>query len=311
MEIIVPIKQVPETSNVKMDPETGTMIRAGVETVVNPLDLYAIETALVLREQYGGSVRAITMGPPPAEKALREAVAMGCDDGVLVSDRKFGGSDTWATSYTLAQAIRSLAPYDLIITGERATDGDTAQVGPGIAAWLDIPLATYVARVRVQSDDDWSGGSGGWGGSDRSDRSGESGGSDRSGGSGESGGSDRSAGSDEHHVIRVERLVEEGYQRLALPLPALITVVKEIASPRLPTLRGKKRARAMEMVTRSADSLDLESDYLGLKGSPTKVVKIATPKVTRTGTVVSAADEDSVERAVDQLIDFLESRELV
>lgn len=191
MNIIVPIKQVPETSNVKMDPETGTMIRGGVETVVNPLDLYAIETALRLKEEHSGRVTAITMGPPPAEKALREAVAMGCDEALLVSDRKFGGADTWATSYTLAQAIKTLDDFDLIIAGERATDGDTAQVGPGIAAWLHLPVATYVAAIeRIDSG-----------------------------------------------TMTVERLVEEGYQILRLPKPALITVVKEIAAPRLPTLR--------------------------------------------------------------------------
>ena len=154
MQIVVPIKQVPETSNVKMDPKTGTMIRDGVETVVNPLDLFAIETALRLKEAHGGTVTALSMGPKGAEKALREAIAMGCDGGVLVSDRAFAGSDSWSTSYTLAQAIRQMGPFDLIVAGERATDGDTGQVGPGIAAWLDVPLATYVAAItRVAPDE--------------------------------------------------------------------------------------------------------------------------------------------------------------
>ena len=152
MDIIVPIKQVPETGNVQMDPETGTMIRAGVETVVNPLDLHAIETAIRLKEAHGGTVTVISMGPPPAEKAIREAMSMGCDAGILISDRKFSGSDTWATSYTLAAAIRKIGRFDLVVAGERATDGDTAQVGPGIASWLDIPLATYVARIDAVSD---------------------------------------------------------------------------------------------------------------------------------------------------------------
>lgn len=147
MRIIVAIKQVPETSNVRMDPETGTMIRSGVETVVNPLDLYAIEAAIQLRDRHGGSVTALSMGPPAAIKALKEAIAMGCDDAVLVSDRRFGGADTWATSYTLSRAIRKIGDFDLIVAGERATDGDTAQVGPGIAAWLDIPVATYVSSI--------------------------------------------------------------------------------------------------------------------------------------------------------------------
>lgn len=265
MNIIVPIKQVPETSNVKMDPETGTMIRGGVETVVNPLDLYAIETALRLKEEHSGHVTAMTMGPPPAKKALREAVAMGCDEAILVSDRKFGGADTWATSYTLAQAIKTLGDFDLIVTGERATDGDTAQVGPGIAAWLHLPVATYVANIE----------------------------------------------NTDSGTMTVERLVEEGYQILRIPTPALITVVKEIASPRLPTLRGKKRARAMEIPVLSTENMTLDPTALGLKGSPTRVVKIDTPKVTRGGRVVTATDEASIEQAVDELFEFLNTRELV
>lgn len=265
MKIIVPIKQVPETSNVKMDPETGTMLRAGVESVINPLDLYALEAAFRLREGHGGSVTAMTMGPPQAEKALREAIAMGCDDAILVSDRKFGGSDTWATSYTLAQAIRKIGDYDLVIAGERATDGDTAQVGPGIAAWLDIPLATYVAKI---------------------EKAGEG-------------------------SLTVERLVEDGYQILELPTPALLTVVKEVAAPRLPTLRGKKKSMTAEMPLFNAENMELDPASLGLKGSPTKVVKIETPKVTRGGTVVRATDEGSVRKAVDQLMEYLTSKELI
>lgn len=269
MTIVVPIKQVPETSNVQMDPETGTMIRAGVETVVNPLDLYALEAALRLREAHGGRVVAITMGPPPAIKALREAIAMGCDGGYLVSDRKFGGADTWATSYTLAEAVRTISAegdeVDLVITGERATDGDTAQVGPGIAAWMDLPMATYVSRVEEVTT----------------------------------------------ASITVERLVEEGYQRLRLPLPALLTVVKEIAPPRLPTLRGKIASKEAEIPVLSTENMNLEPDSLGLKGSPTKVVKIQTPKVTRGGNVVTASGEDGVHNAVTELVNFLAARELV
>ncbi len=262
MKIVVPIKQVPETSNVKMDPVTGTVIRAGVETVVNPLDLYALEAALTLKERYGGTVTVVSMGPPQAIKALKEAVAMGCDEAVLVSDRKFGGSDTWATSYTLAQAIKKIGGFDLIVAGERATDGDTAQVGPGIASWLEIPLATYVAKIEgIESS-----------------------------------------------RILVERLVEDGYQILSLPLPCLITVVKEIAAPRLPTLGGKIRSRQLEIPVYNTENMDLEPAALGLKGSPTKVVKIDTPKVTRGGTVVKAGDDEAIVVAVDKLMSFLESK---
>ncbi len=265
MKIIVPVKQVPESSNVKMDPETGTVIRSGVETVVNPLDFYALETALRLKEQYGGTVTVLSMGPSQALKALKEAVAMGCDEAILVSDRKFCGADTWSTSYTLAQAVKKIGGYDLIITGERATDGDTAQVGPGIASWLDIPVATYVAKIEEVTDS----------------------------------------------RIVLERLVEDGYQILSVTLPCLISVVKEIASPRLPTLRGKIYARQLHIPVFSTENMELEPTALGLKGSPTRVVKIETPKVTRGGRVVKAGDDEGVLSAVDQLMAFLEAKDIV
>jgi len=147
MDLIVPIKQVPETGNVKMDEKTGTMIREGVESIVNPLDLYAIECALQLKERHGGKVTVLSMGPPKAEKAIREALSMGCDEGILLTDRAFAGSDTWATSYVLAGAVRSLGGFDMIITGIRATDGDTGQVGPELASMLDLPMASFVSKI--------------------------------------------------------------------------------------------------------------------------------------------------------------------
>ncbi|MCD4825085.1 MAG: electron transfer flavoprotein subunit beta/FixA family protein, partial [Phycisphaerae bacterium] len=157
MRIILPIKQVPETNAVKMDPETGTMVREGVEAIINPLDLYAIELALQLRDAHGGEIIGITMGPPKAESALREAIAMGIDSGVLISDRQFAGADTWSTSYVLAAAIKKLGgpdagPADMIICGERATDGDTGQTGPGVAAFLDLPVASYISKVESVAD---------------------------------------------------------------------------------------------------------------------------------------------------------------
>jgi len=115
MNIIIPIKQVPETSNVKMDPETGTMIRDGVESIINPLDLYAIEVGIQLKEEHAGKVTVMTMGPPSASKALKEAIAMGCDDGILITDRKFAGADTWSTAYVLAEAIKEIGEFDLVL----------------------------------------------------------------------------------------------------------------------------------------------------------------------------------------------------
>ena len=151
LRIIVCIKQVPDTNEVKLDQETGVLIRDGVPSIINPDDLCGIEAALSLKESYGCHVTVITMGPPQADVALREALAMGCDEAYLVTDRAFGGADTWATSQTLAGAAKMLG-YDLIITGRQAIDGDTAQVGPQIAEHLGIPQVTYAEDIKIQDD---------------------------------------------------------------------------------------------------------------------------------------------------------------
>ncbi|MCP4376491.1 MAG: electron transfer flavoprotein subunit beta/FixA family protein [bacterium] len=267
MRIIVPIKQVPETSAVKMDAETGTMVRDGVEAIVNPLDLYAIEVAMEIRDARddGSEVIALTMGPPAARKAVAEAISMGVDSGVLLSDRALAGADTWSTSYVLAAAIRKIGDFDLIICGERATDGDTGQVGPGIAAFLDLPVATYVSKIECPDSG----------------------------------------------PCRFDRLVEDGCEHLEMQTPAVVTVVKAIASPRLPTLRGKQRARKIDMPVWTAADLDVESDLLGLSGSPTRVVKIFRPQVARKCEKLSAIDDDTIGPATDRVIEFLSSAELI
>ena len=151
MNIVVCIKQVPDTNEVKIDPKTGTLIREGVPSIINPDDKNALEEALVLKEEYGANVTVISMGPPQAEKALREALAMGADEAILITDRAFAGADTLATSNALAGALRKL-DYDIIFAGRQAIDGDTAQVGPGIAVHLDIPQITYVEKVEVDGN---------------------------------------------------------------------------------------------------------------------------------------------------------------
>ncbi len=150
MHIVVCIKQVPDTAEVRIDPETNTLIREGVPSIINPFDENAIEAALQLQEEHGGKVTVITMGPPQAEEALRQALAMGCDEAILISDRACAGSDTLATSYILSQAIEKIGDYDLIICGKQAFDGDTGQVGPGIAEHLGVPQATYALDVEVE-----------------------------------------------------------------------------------------------------------------------------------------------------------------
>ena len=151
MKIIVCIKQVPDTSEVKLDPKTNTLIRDGVPSIINPDDKSGIEAVLRIKEQVGGTVTVVCMGPPQADVAIREALAMGCDDGVLISGREFGGSDTLATSTIIAAGIKTL-DYDLIITGRQAIDGDTAQVGPQIAEHLGLPQVSYAEDIQVESE---------------------------------------------------------------------------------------------------------------------------------------------------------------
>jgi electron transfer flavoprotein beta subunit len=152
MNIVVCIKQVPGTTDIKIDPNTNTLVREGVQSIINPFDGYAIEEGVRLREKCGGKVTVITMGPPQADAALREAISLGADEAVLVSDRAFAGSDTWATSYVLSQAIRKLGQCDVIICGKQTLDGDTGQVGPGIAESLKIPFIAYVSKIEEIND---------------------------------------------------------------------------------------------------------------------------------------------------------------
>jgi len=268
MRIIVPIKQVPETNAVRMDEETGTMIREGVEAIVNPLDLYAVEAAIRLREHLpSGTCEtvAVSMGPPNAAAALREVMAMGIDSAVLLSDKAFAGSDTWATSYALARAIERMGSFELVICGERATDGETGQVGPAIAAWLELPVVTYVGKIERLADG----------------------------------------------AARVRRLVEDGYEILEVKLPAVITVVKEIANPRLPTLRGKQRAKRYEPSILKPADLDIPEEMVGLAGSPTRVVRIHRPRVARRCKMIPAGDGQAIKQAVDKLIDLLKEKDLL
>ncbi|NMB25285.1 MAG: electron transfer flavoprotein subunit beta/FixA family protein [Firmicutes bacterium] len=231
MHITVCIKQVPDPSQARIDRETGLVIREGVDKITNPYDVYALEEALRLKEAHGGQVTALSMGPAAAQAILKDAIAMGVDAGVLLSDRQFAGADTLATSYTLALAINKLHQVDLIICGKQAADGDTAQVGPGLAANLDIPHVTQVRKIRELSDGE----------------------------------------------IVVERLTEVGYEVVAVGLPAVITVVKEINEPRIPGLRGMMRAKKAEIPVWNAEDLGADPARLGLKGSPTRVWRTFEP----------------------------------
>lgn len=235
MKICVLLKQVPDTDNVKLDPETGTMIREGLGSIINPLDLHALEEALKFKRDYEAHITVITMGPPSAEEALKEALAMGADRIILATDRKFAGADSWSTSKVLSEVVRQTDNFDLILAGEKATDGETGQVGPEVAAMLDIPFSTYVSQIEKL----------------------------------------------EEKKIRVKRTVEDGYEYQRLPFPCLVTVLGDINQPSMPTLSGKKSARRACVERVSSAQTCINEEYLGLKGSPTRVAKIATPQLMR------------------------------
>jgi electron transfer flavoprotein beta subunit len=152
MNVVVCLKQVPGTTEVKIDAETNTLVRQGIKNIMNPLDTYALEEGVRIKERYGGKVTVISMGPPQAEEMLREAISLGADEAILLSDSAFAGADTWATAYTLATAINKLGQYDIIICGRQTFDGDTGQVGPELAEMLGVPLVAYVNRIEEMSD---------------------------------------------------------------------------------------------------------------------------------------------------------------
>ncbi|HSB52684.1 MAG TPA: electron transfer flavoprotein subunit beta/FixA family protein [Dissulfurispiraceae bacterium] len=254
MHIIVCIKQVPDTAEVRINPETNTLIREGVPSIINPYDLHALEAGLQIRERTGGKVTAITMGPPQAEEALREAISMGVDDVRLISDRAFAGSDTWATGYTLCKAIEKLG-FDIILCGKQAIDGDTAQVGPEVAELLNIPHIAYVRKIEDVSDKE----------------------------------------------IRVQRLMDDGYDVVLCPLPVLLTVVKELNVPRLPSLRGKMAAKKAVITRIDVTSLDAEDEHIGLKGSPTQVRNIFAPQAKTDRMILTGTVEDQVDALIEQL----------
>jgi electron transfer flavoprotein beta subunit len=260
VNIVVLVKQVPATDKVKMDEETGTMIRDGVASELNPLDLYAVEEAVRIKERLGHGVvvSVLSMGPQKAAEAIRSAIALGCDRGFLLSDKKFAGSDTWATAYALSTGIRKVAgDVDLVLCGERATDGETGQVGPEVGAYLGLPILTYVSKIEEI----------------------------------------------ENGRIVAHRAIEGGHEVVEAPLPALVSVVKEINEPRMPNLKGKMQAKRAEVPTLSAADIGADENRIGLKGSPTRVVKIFRPQLARRGTIVTAqADPDA---AVEGLVDFL------
>lgn len=254
MKIVVCIKQVPDTTEVRIDPVTNTLMREGVPSIINPDDKAGLEAALRLKEEYGAHVTVLTMGIPNAEVALRETLAMGADEAILITDRAFGGADTLATSTTIAAAIKNL-DYDLIITGRQAIDGDTAQVGPQIAEHLDLVNISYAEDIKIDGDN-----------------------------------------------IVVKRQYEDRHHTLKTKLPCLITALTELNKPRYMTPGGIFDAyREKEVKIWNLKDIDVDEAKIGLKGSPTKVVKSFTKGAKSAGKVFNLDPQESAEMIVEKM----------
>ncbi|MGD2270409.1 MAG: electron transfer flavoprotein subunit beta/FixA family protein [Desulfobacterales bacterium] len=257
MDIIVLVKQVPNTTDVKLDEKTGSLIREGLESILNPDDRHALEAALQLKAATGGRITVVSMGPPQAIDVLTEAIGMGADQGVLLSDTAFAGADTWATSSTLGKAIEKTGQFDLICCGRQAIDGDTAQIGPQVADYLQVPQVTYVAEIEKI----------------------------------------------EASSITVKRRLEDGYERIACQLPALLTVIGELNSPRYPDV-GKMIVACQEeapIEIWNAADIGATVHEVGLEGSLTHVIKTYVPKFKRQGQILEGDAKTVVRELIQKL----------
>ena len=259
MKIIVCVKQVPDAKDVRLDPVTNTLAREGVESIMNPYDQHALEEAVRLKEKCGGEVIVISMGPPQAEEVLRQAISCGADNAILISDRAFAGADTWATAYTLERALKKIGDFDLILCGKQAIDGDTAQVGPGLATRLGIPYLTCVQKIREANADG----------------------------------------------LVAERMMDDGYDVVAVNYPVLLSVVKDINEPRVPSIKGKMRAKKAEIIRYSAESIEADPACIGLPGSPTKVVSVFPPVSRGERTLLTGTLDEQIDQLVDKMLPYV------
>jgi electron transfer flavoprotein beta subunit len=256
VEIIVCIKQVPEGHSVRIDPTTHALVRQG--GIINPFDENALEAALQVKEAHGGRVTAICMGPPDADRSLRQALALGADAAVLLTGEAYRRSDTLATSCALAAAIRKLFPaggepgFDLILCGKQAIDGDTAQVPPGLAERLGLPQVTFAVGLEI-----------------------------------------------ENGRLRARRLLDDAYETVEIKLPALVSVVKQINTPRLPAMRGVLRAKKAEIITWDAPDLGVDLSQVGGEGSPTAVIKTFSPERRQRGQLLEGSPEELAGKFVE------------
>jgi electron transfer flavoprotein beta subunit len=268
MQVVACIKQVPDTTQVKIDPVTGTLIREGVPFIMNPFDTHALEEALRLKDKYGFRVVTVSMGPPNTVVTLRKALAVGADEAVLLSDRAFGGADTLATSRVLAEAVRRLNQKEevaLVICGKQTIDGDTAQVGPGIATRLRYAQLTLVDQIQKVDL--------------------------------------------EAKKIVVRRKLEHRHEIVEAPMPALLTVVREINKPRYPTVPMRIKSETAEVTVWDNKVLQLDENSIGLKGSPTQVRRIFSPERTKGEIIGDGVNKP--EEAARLLIDKLVQKDII
>ncbi len=256
MKVVVCIKQVPGTnSRMRIDPNTGTVVWDGEERIINPLDMYALEEGLRIKEQHGGTVTALSMGTSQAEEILRESIGMGVGQCFLISDSAFNGSDTLATSYILSKAMEKIEQFDIVICGKQALDGDTGQVGAQLAELLGLPFISYVSHIEEIREG----------------------------------------------YMRAQRMVEDGHQIVEMTLPGVISVVKEINEPRLPSLRGLMQSKKAQIPVWGARELGVDINKVGLSGSPTRVVDFSIPGRAAGGELLQGSPESQVEQLLEKL----------
>ena len=249
MHIVVCVKMVPDTTQVSINPETNTLIREGVPFITNPFDTNAVEEAIRFKDRFGAYITAVSMGPPAAETVLKKALSVGADAGILLSDRVFGGADTLATSTVLGNAIKKIdekRPVDIILCGKQTIDGDTAQVGPGIARRMDIAQLTLVDEIISVNHKD--------------------------------------------STIRVKRKLEGYHEVVESKMPVMITVEREINTPRYPTVPGRLDAEDIAIEVWTNSFLKLDPEKIGLLGSPTQVRRIFAPE-RQPGEIISGEGE--------------------
>lgn len=256
LKIVVCIKQVPVSNNLKIDPVTKNLVRSGEAGVMNPYDKNAIEAALRLKEEWGGEITLLSMGPPDFEMTLRQGLAMGCDDAVLLSSRQFGGADTLATGYVLAQAIKELGNVDLVLFGRQSVDADTSQVGPIVSEFLDWPQITFVSELHSHTN----------------------------------------------NAMTATRLLENMQQKIEFQLPAVVTVRSEMNDPRYPTPRNIQQSYKKTIRIWDENSLPVDADRIGLKGSPTVVRSVWAPeKEAKATTFLKGSADEAVRELLIQL----------